>query len=159
MHRSEYQKWKVEIEAWANGAEVYVYDKIFNTWVNIKDPDWSADELYILKDKHFNARKAFALSKPIECRNKNTEWGHVTQPGWFCDEYREIKEPVITLHGYPIKVGDKVWSMSYGWVTIEKLIPITISKNCTRTINGKDIPSQPIDLFWKEQHLDLTKDD
>ena len=164
MTRTGYQKWEIEIKAWAEGTEVYFYDDMSNNWVNIKDPDWLEHSIYVIKDKHFEARKAFALGKPIECRSKSTEWGQVMIPAWICDEYREMEESEITLHGYPIKVGDKVWKQPNKWCTVISIIPnsnypIIVDGSFALNMNGKSMHGDRILYFWKEQHLDLGKDD
>lgn len=68
----------------------------------------------------------------------------------------------VTLHGKPIKVGDKIWNFRSGWVTVEYLHQddpypiITNSSSCTR--NGKRYLSDGCpSFFWKEQILDLSK--
>lgn len=68
----------------------------------------------------------------------------------------------VTLHGKPIKVGDKVWDSRVGWSGVKRICvndkyPIE-TEYATYKENGfrfsKDTyPS----LFWKEQNFDLSK--
>jgi len=67
------------IEWWLNGGNLW-YCNHYGIWIKIDDNydlEFSNDSLYyVIEDKHFESRKAYALRKPIEYRleNSNTAW-------------------------------------------------------------------------------------
>ena len=69
----------------------------------------------------------------------------------------------ITLHGEPIKVGDKVWGIIEGWTEVIKLntkiiysIQVASLEEYNEDGKYKSKDESP-SLFWKEQKFDLSK--
>ncbi|MCD6435991.1 MAG: hypothetical protein J7L15_06340, partial [Clostridiales bacterium] len=76
MTRVNAKRWLPEITHWANGGELYVYDPFDGIW-NVKlAQTFKTDQTYVIKDKHFEARKAFALGEEVEmyCPSKWVGW-------------------------------------------------------------------------------------
>jgi len=88
MTREQASKWIKEIEAFADGGEILWYHSKHKEWYIHTEPTWSMDILYVINDKHVEARKAFALGEHIEIRGFNT-WELCCNPTWMdtC-EYR-----------------------------------------------------------------------
>jgi hypothetical protein len=62
---------------------------------------------------------------------------------------------MVTLHGQQIKVGDRVWSIQHGWVTVKGVFSVSeypISINGNRyTREGLDYKEDMYpSLFWQE---------
>ena len=90
------------IEWWANGGDLWFYDTSVKKWYNYedvhKDVYFESEDptAYVVGDKHLEARKAYALGKPIEWRhiNSNDNWKPVTDniALWYAgSEYRPAK--------------------------------------------------------------------
>lgn len=70
---------------------------------------------------------------------------------------------MATLHGEPIKVGDKVWDINYGWATVTNVYDS--SDGCsiateydTYTSTGRLIRTHITpSLFWDEIKFDIPK--
>jgi len=74
MTREQAKKWLPEITHWANGGNLwYWYDN--KEWVKIDNIYFETldDIKIVIEDKHFEARKAFALGEPIEISLFNDE--------------------------------------------------------------------------------------
>jgi len=83
MTQEQAKQWLPEITHWANGGTIYVYDKLDNTWNIVYEETWRLDQIYVIEDKNFEARKAFALGEPVEIYNKTTGlWSLETNPKW-----------------------------------------------------------------------------
>lgn len=89
------------IEFWANGGELYRYNRTLKQWVryDIGDMDFTSkgETCYIPKDRHFEARKAFALGEKIEYRKEGEKewriWERNCAPSWGIEyEYRPKKK-------------------------------------------------------------------
>ena len=86
------------IKHWSEGNALWYYRKSVQNWYSYTTEKLSFEDIlktdYIIEDKHFEARKAYALSKPLEYRRfGTTEWKPVTNnPQWLSSyEYREAK--------------------------------------------------------------------
>ena len=100
MNKEVIKKYFKEFTHWVNGGEVY-YTSIHwtdDTWYKINptenDSIWEDDFLlYVIKDKHFEARKAHALGEEIEHRNRKSaltlEWTICKNPLWY--EFAEYR--------------------------------------------------------------------
>jgi hypothetical protein len=42
-NKMTHHKWHKEIKAWADGAEIEVFDSKFNDWVTTDSPSWNTD--------------------------------------------------------------------------------------------------------------------
>lgn len=95
MKREQAKKWLPEIIHWANGGNLWTYDE---EWLEIKAlmiDSLIASDIIVIEDKHFEARKAFALGKPIEIKcGVTTPWVKVYTPSWDkeCDFRPKPKE-------------------------------------------------------------------
>ena len=109
--------WADEELGWSKQKEVY-----FNEYM-VEN---------IIEDKHFEARKAFALGGEVECRYKNTNnpWVMDIRPTWKSDfEYRpKSKEPVYEWQ-WLFKVNESRYALAgdfysevaaeLGWIKFE----------------------------------------
>jgi len=80
MNKELISKWKPEFDAWLEGKEVYRYYKKSpqHGWCkcgNVYPWDYvDVDStVFVIADKHFEARKAYALGKDIEYRAWNED--------------------------------------------------------------------------------------
>ena len=67
-----------------------------------------------------------------------------------------------TLHGKPIKIGDRVWDSRAGWSTVEIIClddkyPIRTENASYKETGFRFSKDEFPSLFWKEQSFDLTK--
>ena len=66
----------------------------------------------------------------------------------------------VTLHGHPIKVGDRVWHLLYGWSTVKAIrhgieYPIVVSGIGTFMSDGRGLCThRNPTLFWNEINID-----
>ena len=66
----------------------------------------------------------------------------------------------VTLHGHPIKVGDRVWHLLYGWSTVKAIrhgieYPIVVSGIGTFISDGRGLYThRNPTLFWNEINID-----
>ncbi len=82
MTRKYIKRWLPEITHWANGGTLWYYSKASAKWVLATGPiNWINDEIYVIEDEHFEARKAFALGEAIQGR-KNSHWYRMESPTW-----------------------------------------------------------------------------
>jgi len=63
MNRKQAEKWLSEITHYINGGNLWRYNS--GRWQMMEAPSFTTYQ-YIIEDKHFEARKAFALGEPIE---------------------------------------------------------------------------------------------
>lgn len=68
----------------------------------------------------------------------------------------------ITLHGFPVKIGDKVWNSRQGWELVrcinpKDVYPIETDTSTFEEGGFKMVGDKYPSLFWKEQTFDLTK--
>ena len=84
MTKEQAKKWLPEIHHWANGGSLWGYTKEEKEWFKYHDSELSFErDIYIIEDKHFEARKAFALGEPIEIKCGVTiDWQKCTIPSW-----------------------------------------------------------------------------
>ena len=66
-----------------------------------------------------------------------------------------------TLHGYPIEIGDKVWSIRYGWCRVAEIYNDGVRVHCDDyghiwvfDWKGRHIGGKTPELFW--QPVDIT---
>jgi len=93
MTKKQVIKWQKEIAFWGNGGNLWWYSHNHEEWrkwggnISFTSDDKAS---YIIEDKHFEARKAFALGEPIECAIEGYEnWEITTNPSWNQDyKYR-----------------------------------------------------------------------
>ena len=123
MTKEQLKKWLPEITHWVNGGDLYIYNPIDDTW-NLKiNKIFRVDQIYVIEDKHFEARKAFALDEDIESRYiGEDDWTLQLYPVWdLCTEYRpKPKEPVYEYQWYDIPHLDEVYELSKEhWIEAE----------------------------------------
>jgi hypothetical protein len=99
MNRSRAKELLPAIEYWANGGNVWWYNKQGCVWrLHLGEMSFTsaATTMYVIEDKHFEARKAYALGEEIECRHTcNAPWfTMVGTPLWF-DTYDYQPKPKV----------------------------------------------------------------
>jgi len=83
MNREQTKQWLPEIIAFAEGKTLWLYNN--KTWCIMKSLTFLIDSIIVIEDKHFEARKAFALGEPIECTcGITTSFKNCINPSW-CD--------------------------------------------------------------------------
>jgi len=109
-----------EIIHWANGGNLWKYVESTKTWV-MHDCE-EKDELlfksttkshYVIEDKHFEARKAFALGEDVERRKKYQDdtvgrWVGDASPSWNTNSYEYRPKPKEWYNNIP-KEGILCW--------------------------------------------------
>jgi len=80
----------------------------------------------IINDKHFEARKAYALGEEIESNHANFGWIKTTVPTWECDRYRPKPKEVYEWQWYKDE-GDGEYYLS-GFNTEEEVTDMDWSK-------------------------------
>lgn len=114
MNKEVIKKYKAEFDHWLNGGEVKVYvpQCIRDKWVEASEDDWNddAENIFVIQDKHFEARKAYALGEEIESRvDDSYEWFSDSVPS-FSDrsEYRpKPKTKTIVVEEWLIRFDTK----------------------------------------------------
>lgn len=106
-------KWHKEIKAWADGAEIEVWDIRWNKWVGVEDPTWN-DEIDDIKyrikpqenketDKEWNRRmaeKALAIPEISDAVDRLFEAFAVKEP-----QYLYVYQTINGIDiGYPNKI-------------------------------------------------------
>ena len=88
-------------------------------------------DIYVIDDKHIEARKAFALGEEIEFNQCET-WITTGNPTWKADEYRpKPKEPIYDYH-FTFRRGDK-WHISIGrWQGVKEAMHFITGEDITR---------------------------
>jgi len=129
MTREQARKWLLEITHYANGGDLWSFKN--NEWVRYENEQlvFTSDELkaYVIEDKHFEARKAFALGEPIEQQATNKGWFDNNSPDWSGDKYRpKSKEWYDNIP----KEGILCWV----WDENEK---ITVAVKIVEYVNGR----------------------
>jgi len=115
MTRVRAKKWIEEIKAFANGADILCYTRSSKAWDTVKYPYWEVDAIYVIGDKHVEARKAFALGQKIELRTQ-AGWYDIAKPTWDTDDIYRPKPKWEPKLGEMIMVK---YSMEDGWVERE----------------------------------------
>jgi len=122
------------IEHFANGGELFAYEQEgvwFKQQALYIEP--KEIEIYnIIQDKDFEARKAFALGKAIQCRPNTSDkfWGTCDNPEWFTNYDYRPKEEVYEWQCTDLtEKGDRYTMTSqffteeevkeYGWTKFE----------------------------------------
>ena len=84
MTRLDAVKWKPLIDDWVNGAELwYLYTT--GEWVKVEEIFFETldDIKIVVKDEHFEARKAYAVGLDIEMmQDFNGKWEPCDNPNW-----------------------------------------------------------------------------
>ena len=93
MTREQIKKWLPEMTAYSEGKDILIYYYADNTWYEAETPSFNINSIYVINDKHVEARKAFTLGEPVEIRYRyDKEFQFVTNPIWNDDcEYRPKK--------------------------------------------------------------------
>ncbi len=140
MTREEARKLLPAITHFADGGDLYLYKD--NLWKEQQslfiDKMWAIQN--IIKDKHFKARKAFALGEPVEVQYKDSTWHEDIHPKWeWQQDFRpKPKEPVYDYH-FTFRRGDE-WFMSLGrWQRLEEAMHFITGKDMTRFEPSKRI--------------------
>ena len=113
MNKEVIKKYIAEFNYWLNGGEVFAHTDM--GWININDSkwNWEDDIPYVIKDKHFEARKAYALGEEIEykCYNTNYKWEPIKDPQFIYEaEYRtKPKNKTIVLEEWLVTDGKDYW--------------------------------------------------
>ena len=71
MTKEQAKKWLPEISHWANGGGLWFYN-IHNEWQKKTLDEFRINQIYVIEDQHFEARKAHALGKHIESKLTNS---------------------------------------------------------------------------------------
>ena len=84
MNREETRKWFKELEAFAQGEELYTYNEHSKEWYHVVGSGFNLTDIIVIQDEHFEARKAYALGEDIECRDNGISgWSKVlSEPFW-----------------------------------------------------------------------------
>lgn len=96
MTKQDIKQWLPEITHWANGGNLWRY--INRTWCLFDSVELHISNLTcfptVIEDKHFEARKAFALGEPIKwAYNDSDEWYSAEKPSWsMSSKYRPKKK-------------------------------------------------------------------
>ncbi len=84
MNSKQANRWIEEITFWANGGELWFLGA-GGTWRQ-RTSDFSfcytIASSYVIKDKHFEARKADALGEAVEYMSAEHIWEKATNPSW-----------------------------------------------------------------------------
>jgi len=76
MTKEQAKKWEKEIAFWVNGGNLWGYSSDGDWFKYTKEGMVFGGDIYVIEDKHFEARKAFALGEPIEVKCGVTpSWG------------------------------------------------------------------------------------
>lgn len=92
MNRKQVKHNLKAMEFWGNGGNLWFYRDGGWFIYTLDDIPFTSTERthFIIEDKHFEARKAFALGMPIEISlNGNQPWQRSTSPSWR--EYNEYQ--------------------------------------------------------------------
>ena len=85
MNREQIKKWLPEIIAYSEGEEI-LYMSNSSIWKEIEYPSFRTDIVYVIDDKHVEARKAFAIGEPIEYSDDGgTTWADELFSTWQND--------------------------------------------------------------------------
>ena len=92
MEREQIKKWLPEMIAYSKGEEI-LWLSTLGKWYEVETPDFYIGSIYVINDKHVEARKAFALGEPIEFQTPSGLWHNTQNPKWIDDiTYRPKKE-------------------------------------------------------------------
>ncbi len=84
MTKEQVKKWRPEIIYWVNGGNLWIRSN--ENWLKCDNDDLVFErDIYVIEDKHFEARKAFALGEPVEVNltlHGITPWASVEFPLW-----------------------------------------------------------------------------
>ena len=145
MNKEVVKKYKAEFDYWLNGGVVYWTIK-GDSWLKIGGGwDWEGTDTnnikIVIKDKHFEARKAYALGEEIECRNTGEHnWLTLLEnPCWLDEcEYRpKPKTKTIVLEEwYTLReVEEDFYKPNIEWFKVPVFqAPYMIKKLSERTI-------------------------
>jgi len=134
MNKEQLKKWLPEITHWINGGDLYVYDPIDDTW-NVKvGQTFRIDQIYVIKDRHFKLRKAYALGEEIEQTwDVGDGWQTVSSPVWDQKaRYRTKPKKPVYDYQFTYRVGDK-WLMSMGrWQGIKEAMHFIVGSDIAK---------------------------
>jgi len=95
MTREQAKRLEKEIAHWANGGDLWYWSDLHKSWRRDTNKELSFNEKelynYVIEDKHFEARKAFALGDPIQ------HYSHATMG---MGEWVDTDEIVVTYRYY-----------------------------------------------------------
>lgn len=98
MNREQAKRWRKEITHWAIGGDLWYYDDELELWHYYKKSIlFTGTDLYsyIIEDKHFEARKHFALGGRIGIKDSLScdDILEITKPAWGAKAYVILTEP------------------------------------------------------------------
>ena len=105
MTKEELKKWLPEITFWIEGGELYVYDPIDDIWDIKLAQTFRVDQIYVINDKHVEARKAFALDEPVEVQYRDNTWHEDIHPKWEWQQTFRPKPKVYEWQWHYIQHG------------------------------------------------------
>jgi len=110
MTREQAKKWIHEITAFANGAAILTHDKLVGWW-EVDEPLWKMEELYVINDKHVEAREAYAMGEEIEYKGSDCKWVTTIAPIWLDSAEYRVKSKWIYKQGeiIEVKLEDDIW--------------------------------------------------
>ncbi len=126
MTKENGNKWTKEITHWLNGGLLIEYYE--KQWLNVpqKKHDFEGS-LYIINDKHVEARKAFTFGKEIEVSYTKDMWEDTAEPSWDVSAVYRVKTKIIYEWQWYKVLFDKVFQLTtehyveydIGWVKFE----------------------------------------
>ena len=139
MNREQAKKWCKEITHWGNGGKLWYYmDKKWHIYKGTLFMLYHKDH-YIIDDKHFEARKHFALDGKVGIK-VDGDIVDIADPTWVADEYYILAKP--TWHS-KLKRGSVLC-----WVSDENNTDKTMTAIITKYVNDK-YSSNVADITWK----------
>jgi len=129
MTRKHAKKWIKEIKFWANGGTLWWYSPNVG-WFEYMGDLLLDNHIYVMGDKHFRARKAFALGKPIQAQHYDGLWSDIVENRVCWDDNIKYRpKPKEWFDDIP-KEGILCWVWDSERVPIERSVSI-ICKNKT----------------------------
>ena len=122
MTREAAKRWAKEIAHFGNGGDLWSYVTKHKAWVKCTNPIFDFAECktsFIIEDKYFKMRKAFALGETIEYTIASGSFRDTKNPEWLdCCDYR-------------VKVGKEYrWQWLYTEINC-KILQLTLSHYAT----------------------------
>ena len=134
MTKEQLKKWLPEINHWINGGDLYAYGPIDDTWTLKIGDTFRTDQIYVIKDRHFEARKAFALGEKVESRYiGKDDWLLQLFPTWgpYLEYRPKPKEPIYDYQ-FTYRVGDE-WFISSGrWQGIKEAMHFIVGSDIAK---------------------------